>query len=360
MPSWVLRELNHLVFQFFYNDKPDLVTRDVIVQPPSCGGFSVVNVQLKVWALLLQWVRRFSLSPLSWASLFSFWCNQGFRASPVQILSNPLRFPGAGGLPGFYLALLTAWRSANGAFLPYRGSLCVGSGLTVMPVTSLSTKSAYLMLLSDRSAIPHCVVKFFIPFGPLYWPATWRQLFFFDMHRQVIDLSWKVAHGVLYTAGRLSSFGYAIPTACFCGHCWRLWTICFSLVLWLIVSFLGCLLCFFFFRHPLVLSFSVMFGLVSRRMSFCVSLASLFMLLMSANSPSGWPGMISGFVMFVRVPLLSWSGLSLASGSTYLCSSAVLSLPVVSVILLRSGVPMVLLAQSVMAVWFCRSSFIFC
>ena len=54
MPSWVLRELNHSVFQFFYNGKPDLVTRDVIVQPPSCGGFSVVNVQLKVWALLLQ------------------------------------------------------------------------------------------------------------------------------------------------------------------------------------------------------------------------------------------------------------------------------------------------------------------
>ena len=27
-----------------------------------------------------------------------------------------------------------------------------------------------------------------------------------------------MAHGVLYTAERLSSFGYVIPTACFCGH----------------------------------------------------------------------------------------------------------------------------------------------
>ena len=51
---------------------------------------------------------------------------------------------------------------------------------------------------------------------------------------------------------------------------WRLWTICFSNLLWPIVSFLGYLRCFFFLRHPLVLSFSVMFGLVSRRMSFCV------------------------------------------------------------------------------------------
>ena len=84
-----------------------------------------------------------------------------------------------------------------------------------------------------------------------------------------------------------------------------------------------------------------------------MSLASLSMLLMSANSPSGWPGMISDFMMFVRVPLLSWSRLSLTSGSTYLCSPAVLGLPVVNFILLGSGVLMVLLVQSVMAVWFC-------
>ena len=50
----------------------NLVTRDVIVQPPSYGGFSVVNVQLKVWALLLQWVRRFSLTRLH-ESLFSLY-----------------------------------------------------------------------------------------------------------------------------------------------------------------------------------------------------------------------------------------------------------------------------------------------
>ena len=38
------------------------------------------------------------------------------------------------------------------------------------------------------------------------------------LERQVIDLNWKVAHGVLYTAERLSSFGYNLPTNCFCGY----------------------------------------------------------------------------------------------------------------------------------------------
>ena len=38
------------------------------------------------------------------------------------------------------------------------------------------------------------------------------------LDRQVIDLNWKVAHGVVYTAERLRSFGYDVPEACFCGY----------------------------------------------------------------------------------------------------------------------------------------------
>ena len=50
----------------------------------------------------------------------------------------------------------------------------------------------------------------------MYWSWTWRQLFFFDLDRTVIDLAWKVSHGVLYTAERLASFGYDLSTTCFC------------------------------------------------------------------------------------------------------------------------------------------------
>ena len=38
------------------------------------------------------------------------------------------------------------------------------------------------------------------------------------LDRQVIELNWKVAHGVVYTAERLRSFGYDVPEACFCGY----------------------------------------------------------------------------------------------------------------------------------------------
>ena len=55
-------------------------------------------------------------------------------------------------------------------------------------------------------------------FGNLDWSSTWKSLFFMPLDRDVIDLSWKVSHGVLYTAERLISFGYNIPSQCFCGY----------------------------------------------------------------------------------------------------------------------------------------------
>ena len=215
MPLFVLHELNQLVFKFFWSGKCDLVACRVVVQPTSCGGFSVLDVELKVWALLLQWVRRLAVSPSTWVSFFSFWCARTWVVSPVQVLSTPYRFSDFRRLPCFYRALLLAWLSAGGCFLPSRGALSLGTGLTVASVSSLTTRSAYSLLLIDCSVVPQCVEKFSVPFGQLYWSTTWCQLFFFDIDHPVIDLSWKIAHRVLYTAQRLVSFGYDISTACF-------------------------------------------------------------------------------------------------------------------------------------------------
>jgi len=56
------------------------------------------------------------------------------------------------------------------------------------------------------------------PYYPnIDWLSTWRSLFFLPLDRRVIDLNWKIAHGVLYTAERLISFGYAYNPSCFCG-----------------------------------------------------------------------------------------------------------------------------------------------
>ena len=44
IPGWVLRELNSLIFKFFWKGKRDLVARTVVSQPYTDGGFSVVSI----------------------------------------------------------------------------------------------------------------------------------------------------------------------------------------------------------------------------------------------------------------------------------------------------------------------------
>ena len=73
MPPFVLGELLRLVFSFFWKGKKDLVAPTVVVQASSVGGFSVVDVKLKVQSLLVQWVRRFVTAQSSWSAFVRFW-----------------------------------------------------------------------------------------------------------------------------------------------------------------------------------------------------------------------------------------------------------------------------------------------
>ena len=52
VPAWVEKELSRFVFSFFWSGKRELVSRSTVVQPHLFGGFSVVNVKFKVFALL--------------------------------------------------------------------------------------------------------------------------------------------------------------------------------------------------------------------------------------------------------------------------------------------------------------------
>ena len=44
VPDWVIKEINTVLFDFFWSGKKDLVARNVVVQPRSSGGFGIVDV----------------------------------------------------------------------------------------------------------------------------------------------------------------------------------------------------------------------------------------------------------------------------------------------------------------------------
>ena len=188
-----------------------------VVQPPSLGGLSVVNIKLKVSSLLSQWVRRSTVNPLGWTLLMTYWFLSCLGTSPSVVLARPHSLNHSI-LPAFYSSLLLVWRSLDNFFDGRLSSLVFASrdSHARRVVADLCSKIGYLFLLDENYAVPHCVEKFRPTFGALYWPSTWRQIHFANFDRSVLDFSWKVAHGVVLTAQRLIAFGLHVSQHCFC------------------------------------------------------------------------------------------------------------------------------------------------
>ena len=217
MPNSILSELTTRIFNFFWAGKRNLVARKVLYHTKCQGGFSVVSVEFMLHSLLAQWFRCFGVSPAAWVSLLTFWCFDRFGAPPLAVLSQPSAY-NISALPSFFSRCFQAWVALSGHVS--NGELLVGSTATggSFPISSMSTKACYNLLLSLNPARPHCVGKFLPVFGPWAWSSTWSSLLLMPLDRQVIDLNWKLAHGVLYTAERLAFFGYQLQLSCFCGY----------------------------------------------------------------------------------------------------------------------------------------------
>ena len=85
-----------------------------------------MDVKLKVWSLVAQWVKRFASSRSGWVSFMSFWFDLCLNATSRDVFSAPFSFR-LGDLPPFYKSVVVAWRELGGAFSTSRSSLVFGS-----------------------------------------------------------------------------------------------------------------------------------------------------------------------------------------------------------------------------------------
>ena len=219
MPGWVASRLDKAIWPFFWAGKRDLVARRTIFCPKFAGGFGLVDFRTKASALRLQWFRRFlSDSSARWKDMFNFMFFRAFDKN-ILILLRQQSFSKARSkrLPLFYQNLLSAWRNFQGG--NEAGHLVLGIRKDIpLAITTMTTQKTYRLGQSFYEKPPHCIEKFRPVYGDLYWSSTWQQLHAIHLSRPVIDLNWKIAHGVLYTASRLvNSFGYKkIDVVCFC------------------------------------------------------------------------------------------------------------------------------------------------
>ena len=135
-------------------------------------------------------VRRFAVNPSCWTLLMTNWFFSCFGTSPSVVLARTHSF-NYSVLPPFYSSLLLAWRSLDRSFDDRFSSLVFAFRHTNARrvVADLSSKIRYLFLLDENYAVPHCVSKFRPTLGALYSLSTWRQLYFANFDRSVLDFS---------------------------------------------------------------------------------------------------------------------------------------------------------------------------
>ena len=168
MPPWTKLQLDKLVYDFLWSGKPDLVSREVIVQTRERGGLALVAIEKKIQALIVQWVKRFKCSPSGWVSLLTFWCLDRFGVPPHSVFTSPSYFR-LEALPPFYQSIFNAWRLSGG--LVTLSGLAVGSFLSTdpVPVEAIGTKGVYNMCLAASECTPHCTQKYSSSFPDIDW-----------------------------------------------------------------------------------------------------------------------------------------------------------------------------------------------
>ena len=176
----------------------------------------------------------------------------------------------------------------------------------------------------------------------------------------MIDLSWKIAHGVLYTAQHLGSFGLPVPLSCFCGapvesleHLFFLCPLAQSVLSWL-----QSLLFAFSPMCPVILCRHVLFGFNSDELHVTPRIFVYLLNLVKFLIWHSWNDL--GFVVSILVLLRSSRRLKCMRGSIFRSFLSTLG-PLTAVgTFIDSGVLVVSLCLLWMAVVWLVSSLDFC
>ncbi len=219
IPEWAIKRIKKAIWGFFWSGRKELVARPTVCLPKAQGGFCVVDFELKAKAFCLQWVKRyFSLTPAKCKAFFSFFCLSCLSVTPVQALSEDnFRRNLIDLLPPCYQQLSRTWFQFDGGAVNSILSLDISSAKPC-PLTQVTAHSTYVIGRRLITPIPHCVRKFLPIYSNLHWSETWDQIHLTSLVRAMVDVNWKIAHGVLYTTSQLvNSFRMAnIDPQCHC------------------------------------------------------------------------------------------------------------------------------------------------
>ena len=111
IPAWAVSDIGQAIYNFFWDNKAPLTTRDILALPTTKGGFNIHRIQAKIEALRLNTIRRLlEPTPAHWKNFTEHFLQTSNM--PLGKLSLATQFNTTHihkSIPIFHQELLRAW-----------------------------------------------------------------------------------------------------------------------------------------------------------------------------------------------------------------------------------------------------------
>ena len=111
IPQETTKDLEQIIYQFFWNKKAPLTNREVLALPLLSGGFNIQRIELKIQALRLNTLRRLlDPEPAHWKRLTGYFLSISNTRQRILTLTQDYSVRDINkNIPKFHRELLTTW-----------------------------------------------------------------------------------------------------------------------------------------------------------------------------------------------------------------------------------------------------------
>ena len=195
MPENVELKLNKMMFSFLWNNKTELINRHTLHNNFKDGGLNVVNIRIKLNALLIKHVLKLIKGNESkWTFFARYWI--GIQLRKYNSALAALTMPHSETTPTFYSEVLAFFR----IFIKECPNYC---GTEI-----ITTKFIYNKLFKVNKP------KVVMDFPTVDFKSTWANIQCPFVDPRYRDLAWRIAHQALVTQYKLYTFNLSRNSKC--------------------------------------------------------------------------------------------------------------------------------------------------
>ena len=198
MPKKVEQKLNKLAFTFLWNNKPEALERESLLNTYADGGLNIVDIKTKIEALFVKQVLQLIKEHRAkWTFLAVYWLGVHLREYVTAFAS--LCIPHGEQIPRYYHNALRVFR------------IFVHMVPDFMGRQSVTTTFIYGKLIQRKQIKPRITRLY----PTIVFAETWKWMQCAFVEPRYMDLAWRIAHEIIPTQSLLYKYNISRNLNCY-------------------------------------------------------------------------------------------------------------------------------------------------